>query len=117
MPYANTDCMNVFLEELSRAYPQEHILLLLDNAAWHRSSTMVVPGNIELYSLLPYTPELNPIEMIWDEVREKGFRNEIFKCLDAVIDRLCMTVKDLAEDVQRVASITHRKWIIDALMI
>ena len=117
MPYANTDCMNVFLDELSGAYPDDHILLLLDNAAWHCSSTMVVPGNIELYPLLPYTPELNPIEMIWDEVREKGFRNEIFRSLDAVIDRLCLTVKDLAEDNRRVASITHRKWLIDALRI
>ena len=117
MPYANTDCMNVFLEELSKDYPDDYILLVLDNAAWHHSSTLVVPGNIELFPLLPYTPELNPIEMIWDEVREKGFRNEIFKCLEAVIDRLCMTVKNLAEDVQRVASITHRRWLIDALTI
>ena len=92
-------------------------MLLLDNAAWHRSSTMVVPGRIELFPLLPYTPELNPIEMIWDEVREKGFRNEIFKNLEAVIDRLCCTVKELAVDVQRVTSITHRRWLIDALMI
>lgn len=117
LPYANTDCMNVFPDELSGAYPDDHILLLLDNAAWHCSSTMVVPGNIELYPLLPYTPELNPIEMIWDEVREKGFRNEIFRSLDAVIDRLCLTVKDLAEDNRCVASITHRKRLIDALRI
>ncbi|MGI6652803.1 MAG: IS630 family transposase [Christensenellales bacterium] len=116
MPYTNTDCMNIFLEELSKTYPDDYILLLLDNAAWHRSAAMVVPKNIELFPLLPYTPELNPIEMIWDEVREKGFRNEIFKHLEAVIDRLCLTVKELAEDVLRVASITHRKWIIDALM-
>ena len=109
--------MNVFLSELSKAYPDDHILLLLDNAAWHRSSAMVIPKNIELCPLLPYTPELNPIEMIWDEVREKGFRNEIFRSLEAVIDRLCQTVKDLAEDTQRVASITYRKRIIDALMI
>ena len=117
MPYANTDCMNVFLRELSGAYPDDHVLLLLDNAAWHRSAAMEIPSNIELCPLLPYTPELNPIEMIWDEVREKGFRNEIFRSLEAVIDRLCLTVKYLAEDAQRVSSITHRKWLIDALMI
>jgi len=107
--------MNVFLDELSKAYPDDYILLLLDNAAWHRSSAMIVPERIELFPLLPYTPELNPIEMIWDEVREKGFRNEIFKNLEAVIERLCLTVKALSDDVQRVASITHRKWILDAL--
>ena len=115
MPYTNTDCMNVFLDELSKAYPDDYILLLLDNAAWHRSSAMIVPERIELFPLLPYTPELNPIEMIWDEVREKGFRNEIFKNLEAVMERLCLTVKALSDDVQRVASITHRKWIFDAL--
>ena len=117
MPYTNTDCMNIFLDELSKAYPDDYILLLLDNAAWHRSSSMTVPDRIELFPLLPYTPELNPIEMIWDEVREKGFRNEIFKNLEAVIDRLCLTVKNLSEDVQRVASITHRRWLMEALMI
>jgi transposase len=116
MPYANTDCMNVFLEELSTTYPDDYILLLLDNAAWHRSCTMVVPTNIRLFPLLPYTPELNPIEMIWDEVREKGFRNEVFGSLEAVIDRLCVTVKELAEDTLRVSSITRRKWLNDALM-
>ena len=116
MPYANTDCMNIFLSELSKAYPDDHIFLILDNAAWHRSSTMMIPQNIILQPLLPYTPELNPIEMIWDEIREKGFRNEIFKNLDAVMDRLCETVKVLAEDSARVSSITRRKWLMNALM-
>jgi transposase len=116
MPYVNTDCMNVFLEELSKTYPDDYILLLLDNAAWHHSSIMVVPANVHLFPLLPYTPELNPIEMIWDEVREKGFRNEIFGSLEAVIDRLCVTVKEFAEYTLRVSSITRRKWLNDALM-
>ena len=115
MPYANTDCMNVFLRELSSAYPDDYILLLLDNAAWHRSATMEIPSNIELCPLLPYTPELNPIEMIWDEVREKGFRNEIFRSLEAVIDRLCETVSALCDEPDRIASITKRKWLYKAL--
>ena len=48
---------------------------------------------------------------------EKGFRDEIYKNLEAVIDRLCRAMKDLAEDVQCVASITHRRWLIEALTI
>lgn len=115
MPYANTDCMNVFLSELSKTYPEDHILLVLDNAAWHCSSTLVIPGNIELYPLLPYTPELNPIEMLWDEIREKGFRNEIFRSLEAVIDRLCVTVRTLCAEPGRIASITNRQWLNEAL--
>ena len=64
--------------------------------------------------MFPYTPKLNPIEMIWDKVREKGFRKEIFKCFEAVIDRLRLTVRGLAEDVQRVASIAHLNKMIKA---
>jgi len=85
MPYTNTECMNIFLEELSKQYSTEYILLIVDNAAWHRSKGLIVPENIELYPLLPYTPELNPIEQIWDELREKGFRNEIFPTLEHVV--------------------------------
>lgn len=117
MPYANTVCMNVFLQKLSEAYPDDEILLVVDNAGWHHSSTLQIPSNIELYPLLPYTPELNPIEMIWDEIREKGFRNEVFSSLCDVLDRLCHVVSQLAADPLRVASITHRDWIDDALMI
>lgn len=116
LPYTNTVCMNVFLKELSLKYPDDYILLILDNAAWHHSGALVVPENIRLYPLLPYTPELNPIEMIWDEIREKGFRNELFATLSKVIDRLCECVKYLMGHPERVASITHRKWLIDALL-
>lgn len=116
MPYTNTICMNVFLSELAKAYPDDYILLVLDNAAWHHSKALQVPDSIELFPLLPYTPELNPIEMIWDELREKGFRNEIFSTLEKDVDRLCEVVVDLANDTNRVASITHRQWLNMALM-
>ena len=117
LPYTNTICMNVFLKELSKAYSDEYILLLVDNAAWHSSRGLQIPENIQLYPLLPYTPELNPIEMIWDEIREKGFRNEIFASLEKVVDRLCDCVCSLIGNSARVASITHRAWFIDALML
>ena len=108
--------MNVFLHELSKAYPDEYILLVVDNAGWHRSEGLLVPENIQLYPLLPYTPELNPIEMIWDEIREKGFHNEIFASLEKVVDRLCDTIQALLLDPRRVASITHRNWIYNAFI-
>ena len=116
MPATNTVCMNVFLRELSAAYCEDFILLVVDNAAWHRSGTLDIPQNIQLYPLLPYTPELNPIEMIWDELREKGFRNEVFATLQKVVERLCSCAVQLMDDTKRVASITHRDWLINALM-
>ena len=60
MSSTDTVCMNISLEQLAKAYPDEHILPVLDKAAWHHSKTLEIPENIELYSLLPYTAELNP---------------------------------------------------------
>ncbi len=113
LPYTNTICMNVFLKELSNAYPDDYVPLVVDNAAWHSSGALEIPENIHLYLLLPYTPELNPIEMLWDEIREMGFRNEVFASLEKVVDRLC--VRFLISNAARVASITHRTWFLDSL--
>lgn len=112
LPYANTDCMNIFLSEVSRRYPNDYILMVADNAAWHKSKGLIIPENIEIFPLLPYTPELNPIEMIWDEIREKGFKNELFKTLSHVQNRLSDTLFSLENDNSRVKSITGWKWIV-----
>jgi transposase len=110
LPYCNTDCMNVFLRELSEAYPNDFILLVADGAAWHKSKGLLIPANIEIFPLPPYTPEMNPIEQIWKEIRKRGFRNEIFQTLDKVVDRLCETICSLSNDI--VKSITGRHWIL-----
>ena len=60
--------MNTFLEELAKQYPQDQILLVCDGAAWHKSKTLKVPANITLLGIPPYTPEMNPIEQIWNEM-------------------------------------------------
>ena len=115
LPYSNTDCMNIFLNEVSKRYPDDYILMVADNAAWHRSKGLNIPNNIEIFPLLPYSPELNPIEQIWDETREKGFKNDVFKSLSAVERRLCDTLIDLENDKCRVKSITGWIWIVSML--
>ena len=102
--------MNVFLEELSKQYPDDMILLCCDGAAWHKSESLQVPENIELFYIPPYTPEMNPIEQIWKELRKLGFRNEIFATLEKVVDRLCESICRLSSTFIR--SITGRDWII-----
>ena len=109
MPYANADCMNIFLAELSAYYPDDYILLCLDQASWHTTKKLDIPDNIEFFYLLPATPEMNPIEQIWKELREKGFKNESFTTLAKVIDRLCETILSLTNEV--VTSITGREWL------
>jgi putative transposase len=69
-----------------------------------------IPNNIRLLFLPPATPEMNPIEQIWKEIRKLGFKNESFHTLDNVIDRLCDTICSLTNEI--VQSITGREWII-----
>ena len=70
-----------------------------------------IPENIELFYIPPYTPEMNPIEQIWKELRITGFRNEVFATLEKVVDRLCDTICTLTSDT--IKSITRRSWIIN----
>jgi len=116
MPHCNTASMNIFLEQLSKAYPDDYILLVADNAAWHKSKGLFVPDNIEIFPLLPYTPELNPIVMIWDELREKFFKNELFKTLLKVEDRLCEGLVYLMNHCETVKSTTGWDWIINTVL-
>lgn len=109
-PNCDTDCMNVFLRELSATFPKDYILLPLDNAVWHKAKKLVIPDNIRLFFLPPRTPEMNPIEQIWKEIRKRGFKNTIFHTLDLVVQKLCDTCNSLSNDC--VKSITGRDWIL-----
>ena len=75
----NTEWTNEFLRQVSQAYPDDYILLVMDNAIWHKSSTLEIPSNIELAFIPPYTPEMNPIEQVWKEIRKRGFKNKSFQ--------------------------------------
>ena len=110
MPYCNTDCMNMFLEDLSNTFPRDKIILACDGAAWHKSGSLKIPKNIELIFIPPYSPEMNPIEQIWKEIRKIGFKNEVFQTLQKVVDRLCDTICSLSNDT--IKSITERDWIL-----
>ena len=111
LPYCNSDWMSVFLDELSKQFPDDLIFLCCDGAAWHKAKKLQIPENIELFYIHPYTPEMNPIEQIWKEIRKQGFRNEVFVTLEKVVDRLCDTICALTNDTIR--HITGRNWIIN----
>jgi putative transposase len=109
LPYANTVCMNMFLNELSSRFPEDRIILVCDGAAWHTTKTLNIPPNIRLSFLPPATPEMNPIKQIWKELRKIGFRNEVFKTLNDVVDRLCEAIRSLTPST--IMSIMGRDWI------
>ena len=117
LPHVNTECMQLFLNEVSARHPDERIVMVIDGAGWHRSEALKAPANIYLLKLPPYAPELNPIEHVWDELREKFFHNRVFKSLDALENHLAIALKTLEDDPNTVGSIVSWPWIIGALLV
>jgi transposase len=116
LPHVNTRCMQLFLNEVAARHPDKRIVMVIDGAGWHRSESLTPPENIYLLSLPPYAPELNPIEHVWDELREKFFHNRVFGSLDALEDQLALALKSLEADNTTVASIVSWPWIMGALL-
>ena len=110
LPYTNAICMGIFLKELSNQFKDDLIFMVCDKAAWHTAKALEIPKNIILHFLPAATPEMNPTEQIWRELRKLGFRNEIFQTLEKVIDRLCETICSLTKSA--IKSITGRDWIL-----
>ncbi len=79
-PHVNTECMQLFITEIGRRYPEENIVVVVDGGGRHKSTTFVLPVNRRLHFLPLYSPELNPQEQIRDELREKYFHKKPRKC-------------------------------------
>jgi hypothetical protein len=117
LPAADADCMQVFLDEIASRYPDDRIVMVLDGAGWHREGKLVAPKNIKLLSLPAYSPELNPVENIWEELREKNFDNRVFASLDALEEQLVRSLKFLEDHPEITGSIAAWPWIINAISI
>ena len=86
-----------------------------NGAPCHSHGALDVPENMMLETLPPYSSELNPSENIWDDMREKFFRNKVFDSMDAVIEQLCIAMNHYADNPESVRSITAFPWILNTL--
>jgi len=115
LPHVNSTCMQIFLDEVAQRHPHENIIMVLDGAGWHHSQRFKMPDNLRFHFLPPYSPELNPQEHIWDELREKHFHNRAFDSLNALEDQLVEGLRQLETRPKVVQSITGWKWIINSI--
>jgi len=115
LPWAFTAAMDVFLAEVAKRHSDKHILMFLDNAGWHTAKKLKIPQNIRLVSLPAYSPELNPTEHVWDELREKYFHNLTFDSIGAVEDRLELALRDLENQNHLIQALTGFDWIVTIL--
>lgn len=108
----NTERMSCFLEKVRAAHSEEFILMVVDGASSHKSKELCCPENTRLVALPPYSPELNPQEHVWDELREKEFPNRVFTELAAVERQLEKGLTRMSEDSSGLRSLTAWPWII-----
>ncbi len=107
LPAADTSMMNLFLQHVSRTFSKYFLVIQVDQAAWHHSKELIIPENVCFIAQPAYSPELNPVEHIWEEIREKAFSNRIFESLDAVITTLCEQLLRIEENSQLLRSMTY----------
>ena len=99
--------MSLFLDQVAKDFADYFIIMLVDRAGWHVSSKLKVPENIKLIPIPSHSPELNPSEHIWDELREKHFPNLAIRTLDHVEEKLCEGLNLMAGDPQRLQRLTY----------
>jgi transposase len=116
MPAANTDTMNIQLRDLGQQITDTvQVLLVLDQAGWHNSRGLRVPHNITLLPLPPYSPELNPVEMIWRYLRQHYLSNRQYRDHDALFEAGGKAWNALGDEPNRIQSICLFPWIESAI--
>ena len=99
--------MELFLEEVSRDFVDYFIIMQVDRASWHISDKLNIPENIRLIPQISHSPELNPVEHLWEAIRENYFYNKVFDSLEKVMDTLCEGLNFFDSVPERLRSMTY----------
>jgi transposase len=113
LPVANVEAMARHLAEISaQVAPGAHAVVVLDGAGYHQAKALAgrVPTNLSLLPLPPYSPELNPMELVWQDLRRRDLANRVFDDLGRVIDACCQAWTKLVADTARLISLTDFAW-------
>lgn len=111
LPWVNAQTMSMFLQEVAVRHAREFIVMVMDRAGWHVAGDLVVPENMRLLFLPPYSPELNPAEHLWKALRQECFANTVFASMDAVQNALATGLRTMEDNPHRIQSLTGFKWI------
>ena len=112
MTRVDTAAMNLFLAELGQAVaPGAHGIVLMDKAGWHTAGDLVLPENLSLVFLPPYSPELNPIERLWLYLKDNRLTHRVFAGTAEIIDACCDAWNGLLAETGRIRSLCSYPWI------
>lgn len=111
LPCCNTEAMNLHLAEIAcTVAPGAHAVLLMDQAGWHMTPKLAVPDNISIIPLPAKCPELNPVENIWQFMRDNWLSNLIFASYDDIVGKCSNAWNNLLAQPERITSIGMRDW-------
>ena len=119
LPAVSTAAMNLFLDELAAAVPAgAHAALVLDGAGWHVSEDLAAPANLTLVHPPPYSPELNPVERVWEYLRDRWLSHRVLAGgYEAVVDAACAAWNALLAEPGRLRSLTSFPWLPTSVTI
>ena len=99
LPNVNILCMNIFLMEFAKVNKDQKIAIVMDGAGWHKSDKLIIPKNIRIIILPPYSPELNPVEKLWQYIKDHTIKNRIYKTLRELENAVCRFVRTLTPEI------------------
>ena len=103
--------MQLHLDEISKHVARKaHAVVLMDRVGWHSTSKLKVPKNITIILLPPKSPELNPVENIWQYLRANWLSNRVFETYEAIVDAACGAWNNLIDQPDTITSIGMRDW-------
>lgn len=111
LPKANTDAMTLHIAEIStQVTPSAHAVVILDRAGWHVAHDLELPDNISLLFLPPYSPELNPIENLFQFLKHNFLNARVYDTYEDIVDACCSAWTSLLDTNGQLQSITKRSW-------
>ncbi|MDA8138688.1 MAG: transposase [Desulfobacteraceae bacterium] len=113
----NTEQMSHFLGQIGAAHLDHHVVMALDSASSHKAKALEVPQNVSLVHLPPYSPELNPVEILWHELREKYCSNRVFETLSAVQQEVASGCAAFSSSPGAVTKLSGWSWIIKSIQL
>lgn len=112
LPYADREGVQLLLNEIALETPSDRMaIVIMDGAGWHHCKELAIPNTVRLLFLPPYSPELNPIEQVWQYLKDKFLANRTFDSLDNILDACCEAWNAFANNPSLISTLTTRDWI------
>jgi len=112
-PFVNTDCFNIFLQEMSVWLGERKAIIIVDQAGWHKSKGLCIPNNVSLYYLPAYSPELNPVERFWQHIKDNVLKNEIYESLEHLESSLSSFLKTIMpSDIISICNVNYMPYYL-----